>query len=318
MSDDRPTADPRRFFFLHMQKTGGTSLYLRLPRVVGWEGLYPNESDGDPVAVAPQLSIPVLLERWPQRRHEVRIVAGHFPLCTTELLGEPFRVVTVLREPVERTLSYLRHHRQTTPADRDLPLEAVYEDPFRYEGMVHDHMVKMLGMTADEMTDGLLTRLDLGPEHLARAVERLEQIEVVGTVERYESSGARCTTSSAGTSATWPTPTAPRRSTCRPRPPPHRRGQRPGRRPLRGGPPDRGRAPRPVARPATPPTARRGAGPGGAATRPRTPVRRSVTGADDPAAPPARLRAFAAVRRPSGAASHGRARTARCFRSGTW
>lgn len=175
-----------RFFFLHMQKTGGTSLFLRLPRVFGGAGVYPNDTDGDPVTVAPQLSTDVLLQRWAVRRHEIGIVAGHFPLCTTELLGEEFRVLTVLREPVERTLSYLRHHRQTTPTDRDTSLEAIYEDDFRFHGMIHDHMVKMLAMNVDEMTAGLLTRLDCTEAHLARAKERLDAIEVVGLLERFD------------------------------------------------------------------------------------------------------------------------------------
>ena len=181
-----PAEDDRRFFFLHMQKTGGTSLFLRLPRVFGNAGVYPDASDGDPVTVAPQLSVEVLQQRWAVRRQEIRIVAGHFPLCTTELLGEEFRVVTVLREPVERTLSYLRHHRQTTPGDRDTPLEAIYEDDFRFHGMIHDHMTKMLAMSTEEMTSGLLTRLDMDERHLARAVERLEGIEVVGLLERFD------------------------------------------------------------------------------------------------------------------------------------
>ena len=186
MSAVDPSTDQRRFFFLHMQKTGGTSLFLRLPRVFGAAGVYPNDTDGDPVTVAPQLSIDVLLQRWAVRRDQIGIVAGHFPLCTTELLGEEFRVLTVLREPVERTLSYLRHHRQTTPADRDTPLEAIYEDDFRFHGMIHDHMVKMLAMTTEEMTAGLLTRLDCTEAHLVRAQERLEGIEVVGLLERFD------------------------------------------------------------------------------------------------------------------------------------
>ncbi len=57
----------------------------------------------------------LLLERWKARRDEIRVVTGHFPLCVTELLDADFATFTVLRDPVERTLSYLRHHRDTTP-----------------------------------------------------------------------------------------------------------------------------------------------------------------------------------------------------------
>ena len=57
------------------------------------------------------------------------MIAGHFPLCTIELLDAEFTTLTVLRHPVERTLSYLRHHRDTTPADSERSLEELYEQP---------------------------------------------------------------------------------------------------------------------------------------------------------------------------------------------
>jgi len=107
-----PAAQPRRFFFVHMQKTGGVSLYMRMRREFGDHAVYPAKSDGDAVGVAPQLMTDVLLRRWAERRDEIRVVTGHFPLCTTELLDAEFTTLTVLRDPVERTLSYLRHHRR--------------------------------------------------------------------------------------------------------------------------------------------------------------------------------------------------------------
>ena len=179
-------SDDERFFFVHLQKTGGTALFRRLPVQFPRSAIYPDGSDGDPFTVAPQLDVDVLLERWPRRRHEVRIVTGHFPLCTTELLGERFRTLTVLRDPVERTLSYLRHHRQLTPADRDLPLEAIYDDDFRFRAMIHDHMTKMLSLTTEEMTSGMLTDVELDERHLERAVANLEAIDVVGVQERFD------------------------------------------------------------------------------------------------------------------------------------
>ena len=80
------------------------------------------------------------------RGDEIRVVTGHFPLCTTELLGAQFITLTILRDPVERTLSALRHHREKTPADSERSLEEIYEDPFRFE-LVHNHMVKMFSLS---------------------------------------------------------------------------------------------------------------------------------------------------------------------------
>ena len=108
-----------RFFFVHLQKTAGTALIMRMRRHFGRPAIYPDESDkGDVAAV---ISVDHLLRRWEARAESYRVVTGHFPLCTTELLGSGFTTFTILRDPVERTLSYLRHHRQLTPAASDRP-----------------------------------------------------------------------------------------------------------------------------------------------------------------------------------------------------
>jgi hypothetical protein len=185
-SDTDDPSPPRRFFFIHVQKTAGTALFQRLRNQFGADGVYPNESDGDLIVVAPQIMVPQLLERWAARRDEIRVVSGHFPLCTVGLLDAPFITLTVLREPVERTLSYLRHHRVLTAEDRDKSLEEIYEDDFRFHGLIHNHMVKMFGMTAEEMDGGVLTHVEFTPEHLARAKDLLPTVDVVGLQEDFD------------------------------------------------------------------------------------------------------------------------------------
>lgn len=181
------TESPReavpRFFFMHMQKTAGTALWRRLKQQFEPASVYPGPDDGQPPDTV--LSVPHLLERWRARRDEIRIVTGHYPLCTVELLEAPFTTITLLREPVERTLSYLRHHRETTPADEHLPLEAIYADPVRFE-LVHNHMVKMLSLEPDEMTNGVLSHVEFTRARLGRAQERLAGIDVVGFQEEFD------------------------------------------------------------------------------------------------------------------------------------
>jgi hypothetical protein len=186
MTETDEIAHGTRFFFVHVQKTAGTALFKRLKRHFGDRAVYPDASDGDVVADVPQLSVDVLQARWRVRRDEIRVVTGHFPLCTTELLGERFTTLTVLREPVERTLSYLRHHRMLTPADREKPLEVVYEDEFRYQTLIHNHMVKMFSLTPREMTDGALTPVRFTPAHLDRAKQQLTTVNLIGLQEDFE------------------------------------------------------------------------------------------------------------------------------------
>jgi hypothetical protein len=179
-------AQPERFFFVHMQKTGGISLYMRMQRQFGEEGVYPDAGDGDPVAVAPQLMVHVLLRRWAERRDRIRVVTGHFPLCTTDLLDAEFVTFTILRDPVERTLSYLRHHRKTNPAAGKLSLEEIYEETGNFRHFIENHMVKMLSLRSEEMTDGMMTVVDFDSQRLRTAKGALEKLDAFGLQEDLE------------------------------------------------------------------------------------------------------------------------------------
>lgn len=172
-----------RYFFVHLQKTAGTTLRQRLSHLVGESAMYPSEVDGDTEGLT--FLTDELARRYAARASEIRIVFGHFPLCARELLEGSFRTLTMLREPVERTLSYLRHHREWTPADQDKTLDEIYDDPFRFHGLAHNHMTKMFSLTLDEMTDGMLTKVTFGPERLERAKAALETVDVVGVQEAF-------------------------------------------------------------------------------------------------------------------------------------
>jgi hypothetical protein len=180
----------RPYFFLHLQKTAGTALWKRLKHQYDESEIFPGPGDGAfPNSV---LVVDNLVERWRLRGGEIKVVTGHFPLCTTELLGAQFTTLTIVRDPIERTLSALRHHREKTPADQDKSLEEIYEEPFRFE-LVHNHMVKMLSLTVDEMQDGALTHVEFTPERLARAKQRLAEIDAVGLQENFDDFCAQLT-----------------------------------------------------------------------------------------------------------------------------
>lgn len=178
-----PRTPNERVFFCHLQKTGGVSLARMLRDHLGKPAVYPSAAD------EPGIDSIILTEHLMRhvsaRSDEIQVITGHFPLCTTELLDGAFATMTVLREPVERIRSYLCHHRRQTPSDQHLTLAEVYDDDFRFHGLIHNHMVKMLGMTTEEMNAGVVTRLDFNDGHLERAIENLEQIDVVGRLDRY-------------------------------------------------------------------------------------------------------------------------------------
>jgi hypothetical protein len=176
------TDDGRRFFFAHVQKAAGTSLFVQLQRHFERDEIYPDSSDWVE-GPARNLLVSHLCERYELRRDRIRIVTGHFPVRSSELLGDDFITLTVVRDPVERTLSYLRHHRRRTPADADRPLEELYEDPIRFHGLIHNNMVKMFSLSPEEMVagDGLMTHLeDFTPVRIQRAKDGLAAVDVLG------------------------------------------------------------------------------------------------------------------------------------------
>jgi hypothetical protein len=177
--------EPQRYFFLHMLKTAGTALFHRVRNHFGERAVYPMpEDEGRPGATR---EIPLLLDRFAARRNEIRVVAGHFPLCTVDLLGVPFSTFTVLRDPVERTLSYLRHQQKLSPEVGSWTLEEIYAEPARLHGFIHNHMVKMLSLSADEMTTGVATMVPFDDHRLERAERNLaDRIDIFGFQEHFD------------------------------------------------------------------------------------------------------------------------------------
>ena len=174
-------SEPTRYFIVHLQKTAGTSLRDRFRSTFDESAIYPNAGDGRDKRLS-VISLAHLLERWRVRRDESRLVAGHFPLSTVELLDADFITLSVLRPPVERTLSYLGHQKRLNQADRERSLEEIYSDPFRFNGLIRNHMVRMFSIGSTEMRagDGILTDVDDSTELLERAKEGVAGLDAFG------------------------------------------------------------------------------------------------------------------------------------------
>lgn len=174
-----------RFFFVHLQKTAGTALFRRLRHHFGPEAVYPRPDDqGTPEVVLGVDRMRDALEREPGT---YQVVTGHFPLPVIELLPAGCRAFTLLRDPVERTLSFLRHQREVEPRFAEAELEEIYEDPVSTGELLRNHQVKMLGMTLDEMVDGALSPIEVDQRRVEAACTNLEhRIEVMGLQEEFE------------------------------------------------------------------------------------------------------------------------------------
>ncbi len=175
--------EPARFFFVHLQKTGGTALYQRLRECFGPPAVYPTPDDHGEVAAV--LDVRHLTRRF-RADPDLRVVTGHFPYCTGEVLGVPFTTFTVVRDPIERTLSVLRRRQVADEQFVGRELDEIYADA-ALRVIIDNHMVKMLSMTPDEMGLTPLTQsVTFDRERLGRAQHNLERIDVVGLQEQFE------------------------------------------------------------------------------------------------------------------------------------
>jgi hypothetical protein len=168
---------PHRFFFVHIMKTGGAALRQGLMNHFGDVAVYPARGLDGTDPLKPHLSLDHLRERLEARGDQIRVITGHFPLRAIERIDGRFTTLTLLREPVERSLSYVRQRRRFA---RRKPLEEIYED--LPGGLAHNHMTKMLSLMPEEM----FTRTELNLGHLERAKEALAGLDALGLQERFE------------------------------------------------------------------------------------------------------------------------------------
>jgi hypothetical protein len=187
-------------FFVHVMKTGGTTLFRNLRDNYPLDQLYPYRKldiryDGRKLDIRHHLSVSYLLNLPPERHRQIRVYTGHFPYVTSELLEGDFTTVTILRDPIERTLSLLRQFRRKVPwVDDSAPmpplasrtLEEVYENPFVFEPLVHNHQTKIFSMKESDEPESYMDVINVDRARLELAKENLAKIDVLGVTERFD------------------------------------------------------------------------------------------------------------------------------------
>lgn len=197
-ANDAPTPPP--VLFVHVMKTGGTTIVRNLRETYPLEVVFPYSAldlvyreDGE-LDLEHHLSVPYLLGLSPERRETIRVYIGHFPYVVRELLGFEVRAATMLRDPVERTISLLRQLQrpqrwEDDAVERPLAmrrLEEVYEHPLVFEPLVHDHQTKIFSMMPADDPQRYTDLIEVDGARLERAKASLEEIEVVGITERFD------------------------------------------------------------------------------------------------------------------------------------
>ena len=199
-----------RFFFVHVMKTGGTSFVFQMTTNFAPTEVYPNEAldRRAPTDVEAYASVDDLERLSPERRAEIRVYTGHLPFVARELIGPDVVTLTLLRDPVDRTISVLKHFKRLYARYRDLPLDAIYDDDIVYPHFVQDFQTRVFALeradhprafagaadyrslrAALEASPGshsvLAPPISIDAARLARAKQNLDDVDVVGVNEAF-------------------------------------------------------------------------------------------------------------------------------------
>jgi hypothetical protein len=144
----------RKFLFIHIMKTGGTSLADIISANFAADERYPDACIAPDAGIMRRfeayLYVPGLVADVNALRGKLRMVRGHVPYAVRTLLDDSFVAMALLREPVERTLSYLKHCKRYHAEHQGLELEEIYEDPWFHATFVQNYQTKLFSMSAQE------------------------------------------------------------------------------------------------------------------------------------------------------------------------
>lgn len=165
--------------FYHLPKSGGTTLNGILRR---------NYRPEEMVECGPDTHAFVAeIKTWPvERLAAIRLLQGHFPFGLHEILPRPARCFTLLRDPVERVISYYYHAcRDQGHYLYDLIHTNNWSLPALLDSgvalMMNDGQVRLLSAVwGDAPFDGVDETM------LARATDNLRACAVVGVTEQFD------------------------------------------------------------------------------------------------------------------------------------
>jgi len=177
----------QRFFFVHVMKTAGTTFVAQLQQHFAPETIYPHKGVDWTSAtdIEPYKSIPQLLALPPERRAGIRVFTGHFPYYVCPLVDPEAVTLTLLREPVERTVSVLKHFKRNDRY-RDLSLEEIYTVRPIFRFFVENHQTKIFALAPEDNEEAINCGMDIDDARFERALANLASVDVVGLTESYE------------------------------------------------------------------------------------------------------------------------------------
>jgi len=173
-----PIDPDTRLFFLHVMKTAGTTFRGHIDANFAPEQVFPQPGVDEPLFAA-KADIRYLQDMPTERMAQLRMISAHIPIGLTDRLGIDFTYLTLLRDPVDRTLSWLRQRQRNHQPDESL--HQIYEQQtILRANYIDDHQVKQFAITADDGAVNHLHPVVMDDQRMAIAKANLERVAVVG------------------------------------------------------------------------------------------------------------------------------------------
>lgn len=186
-----------KLYFLHIQKTAGTTFYFTLDEKFDPEDICPTRFWRQFLKLA---------KHDLRQLRQYRLFRGHFGYTIPQFLRKPPVCLTVLRDPIQRSISHYEHIRRE-PKDRrhklvrgqNMDLKAFAQHPETRLAILNLQTRSIsfdLGMKQIRKIRGFAARGVLGTvieersdeEMLAIAKTRIDEFPFVGLVERFQDS----------------------------------------------------------------------------------------------------------------------------------
>jgi hypothetical protein len=164
-------------FFVHVPKTAGGTFREHVRANLGNDAVYPSQY-GDGV----YWKISRLREAAAERGDAIRAYVGHFPYSVAVGLGIDMTTVTILRDPIERTISALRYRRAVH--NLDASLEELYEDRRSFLRVIQNIQTRMFATRPDDDIEAYFTIMDIDSERFETAKQHLAAVDLLGFQER--------------------------------------------------------------------------------------------------------------------------------------
>lgn len=181
-----------RYFFVHVMKTSGSTFRSHLHDLFPG-GFYPDHFVPPGPAHLDNLMVQRVVGLAPEVHERITAYAGHFPFVVPSMIDPDLVTLTILRDPVDRIISHLKHCKRMEPQHQEHSLEEIYDDPWTFPMLLHNHQVKVFAMTRDDKLESVMDVVDIDGDRVRTAMEHLRQVDVLGFTVDHASFLDECT-----------------------------------------------------------------------------------------------------------------------------